>query len=235
MKERLAKKRKDYSVELVEAKPKVKQALAFARKAHEGQKRKYDGGDYIDHPIEVANILIKHGITDERTLIAAVLHDVIEDCHISADYIEQAYGKVTRLDLEALTVLKSEGNRKRRAELKISKPLSRGAVVVAVKVADIMSNISDVALHDPTFASVYIEEKKAALTAFRQTMLNGDDRYNKLIDAAFDTYSEALNQLALTVLAEENERVVDEAQSQAEIEAILFEQQIDELAELALF
>jgi (p)ppGpp synthase/HD superfamily hydrolase len=234
MKGKLAKQRADYKVELLTAKPKVEEALAFARQAHEGQTRRYDGRPYIEHPIEVANILIEHKIADERSLIAALLHDTLEDTDATVEGIQRWFGSVTALDVEALTV--KSGSRKYKRETKITGPISRGCVTVCVKIADIISNISDVALHDPKFASVYIEEKKEALERFKASgVLRNYPEGLDLLDTGFKTYSETLNQLALTVLAEENEREADEAASVAEIEAILHQQQIDEMADIALF
>lgn len=233
MKARLELKRKAYSVELVEAKPRVKQALGFARLAHAGQKRKYDGGDYIDHPIEVANILIAHKFLDEAYLVPAVLHDVLEDTHATEEQIQLNFGTLAARHVEALTV--KSGSRERKKQLKIDKAIAAGPIPVAVKIADIISNISDVALYDPEFASIYLEEKKEALDAFKASGQLVSDNHRALLKTAYDTYAEGLNQLALTVLAEENERVADEAQSQAEIESIIFDQQVDQMAEYALF
>lgn len=54
-------------------------ATVVAATAHCGQRRKYTNEPYIVHPLEVIQILMQHGITDEVILSAAVLHDVIED------------------------------------------------------------------------------------------------------------------------------------------------------------
>ena len=54
-------------------------ALDMAVSAHRGQKRS-NFKNYVCHPIEVANVLIQMGIEDENLIIAALLHDVIEDC-----------------------------------------------------------------------------------------------------------------------------------------------------------
>lgn len=55
-------------------------ALALARRLHEGQYRK-DGMPYIQHPLKVCSTLISYGVEDDATLGAALLHDVLEDCH----------------------------------------------------------------------------------------------------------------------------------------------------------
>lgn len=54
-------------------------ALQFASRKHASQRRKNGDIPYINHPIEVANILAQAGITDYNVLCAALLHDTIED------------------------------------------------------------------------------------------------------------------------------------------------------------
>ncbi|MCC8357903.1 MAG: HD domain-containing protein, partial [Oscillospiraceae bacterium] len=55
----------------------VRQAFDFAVTAHEGQKRK-DGSPYVTHTIAAAAIAAEMGLDDE-SIIAALLHDVLED------------------------------------------------------------------------------------------------------------------------------------------------------------
>ena len=56
----------------------VARALEFAKKAHEGHKRKYTGEPYVNHPIAVAKI-VASVTKDQEMLAAALLHDTIED------------------------------------------------------------------------------------------------------------------------------------------------------------
>lgn len=58
--------------------PLLKMAIKYAADKHTGQKRKNSKlEDYIIHPVEVMLLLFNHGVTDETTLIAAVLHDTL--------------------------------------------------------------------------------------------------------------------------------------------------------------
>jgi len=67
------------------------QAIAFAAQMHDGAFRKGTNIPYIVHPMEVAAIAAT--ITaDDAVLAAAVLHDVIEDCGVSADELEARFG-----------------------------------------------------------------------------------------------------------------------------------------------
>ncbi|MCK5498227.1 MAG: HD domain-containing protein, partial [Gammaproteobacteria bacterium] len=69
----------------------VFQAYEFSAKAHEGQQR-ISGEPYIHHPLEVAGILGEMHM-DHQTLMAAILHDVLEDTPIAKDDIRKKFGK----------------------------------------------------------------------------------------------------------------------------------------------
>ncbi|MGN0760914.1 MAG: HD domain-containing protein, partial [Christensenellales bacterium] len=69
---------------------KIEKAYYFAKVAHSGQKRQ-SGEDYFIHPSAVAEILVDLGL-DTDTIIAALLHDVIEDTEHSAEEIDQEFG-----------------------------------------------------------------------------------------------------------------------------------------------
>ena len=69
----------------------VMQAYEFAAKSHEGQQR-YSGEPYISHPVAVATILAELKL-DAQTLMAALLHDVIEDTGVPKDHIAALFGE----------------------------------------------------------------------------------------------------------------------------------------------
>ncbi len=76
-------------------------ALEFARTAHREQFRK-SGEPYIVHPVLVASIVA--AITgDEAMVIAALLHDVVEDTHITSEDVERDYGEDVARLVEGLT------------------------------------------------------------------------------------------------------------------------------------
>ena len=68
----------------------VKAAYEFAAKAHEGQQR-YSGEPYISHPVAVATLLAELKL-DAQTLMAALLHDVIEDTGVPKEKIAELFG-----------------------------------------------------------------------------------------------------------------------------------------------
>ena len=69
------------------------QAIAFAAQMHDGVFRKGTDIPYIVHPMEAAAIAATI-TTDDAVLAAAVLHDVIEDCGVSAEELEARFGSV---------------------------------------------------------------------------------------------------------------------------------------------
>src|ERR1044071_5228879 len=74
---------------------KINHALAFAAKHHDRQVRKGTRLPYLTHPANVAIILTRYG-RDEATVVAGILHDVIEDCvreAFTADMLGQRIGE----------------------------------------------------------------------------------------------------------------------------------------------
>ena len=70
-------------------------ALAFAAHKHRDQRRKDAvASPYINHPIALANVLANEGdVDDERVLIAAVLHDTVEDTETSEQELIREFGQ----------------------------------------------------------------------------------------------------------------------------------------------
>ena len=96
-------------------------AIQFATKAHEGQTRKYTGEPYIVHPLAVMEIVktVEH---TEEMLMAAVLHDTVEDCDVTLDQIAFNFGHVVADLVEELTYVSvpEDGNRAFRKGLENS-------------------------------------------------------------------------------------------------------------------
>lgn len=72
--------------------PEIEKAIAFALRAHEAQTRKESDMPYIVHPLAVALILARAGF-ENRVLIAAILHDVIEDTAVTSEELTEAFGR----------------------------------------------------------------------------------------------------------------------------------------------
>jgi GTP pyrophosphokinase/guanosine-3',5'-bis(diphosphate) 3'-pyrophosphohydrolase len=81
----------------------VERAVEFASRKHEGQRRK-TGEPYIVHPLWVANRLAEMNM-DTATVVAGVLHDVVEDTDTTVEEIEKLFGKEVALLVDGLTKL----------------------------------------------------------------------------------------------------------------------------------
>lgn len=81
----------------------VRQAYELGEKMHDGQTRK-SGEPYFNHPVAVAQMLAAIG-ADADTIIAALLHDTVEDTPLTLAEIEQPFGKAVALLVEGVTKL----------------------------------------------------------------------------------------------------------------------------------
>lgn len=97
-----------------ETKMMIEKAIKYATKAHEGQKRK-GGKDvpYITHPLAVAEILKSHGATAE-TIIAGILHDVVEDTPITLSDLAKEFGKGVATLVDYVSEVKTDDDEKKR-------------------------------------------------------------------------------------------------------------------------
>ncbi len=144
----------------------IDRAIAFAATAHAGQRRKYSSEPYITHTIEVANIVRAAGGSIEMQC-AAVLHDTIEDCDVTASDIAKEFGVGVAMMVAALT--DSEiGNRATRKRLSCERLVAVSGDVQTIKLADLISNTASITQHDPDFARVYLKEKVALLKAIQK-------------------------------------------------------------------
>jgi guanosine-3',5'-bis(diphosphate) 3'-pyrophosphohydrolase len=126
-------------------------AVQFAAGKHQTQRRKdADASPYINHPIEVAHLLSDiGGITDLTTLVAAVLHDTIEDTDTTPAELEAQFGRTVRKIVEEMTDDKTldKAVRKQR-QIEHAPSLSRRAKTI--KLADKIANLRDVVERPPT-------------------------------------------------------------------------------------
>ena len=146
----------------------IDEAHGFAAAAHLRQKRKYTGEPYHTHCFAVAALVRQH-TDDPSVVVAAVLHDTIEDTEVTCDDLARLFGeRVADLVLEVTNASRPEdGNRASRKgidRLHLAGSSPEGATI---KLADIIDNAGSIAAHDPTFARVYLEEKRAALEVLR--------------------------------------------------------------------
>lgn len=156
--------------------PDLHRAIAFAVEAHMGQDRKYTHIPYISHPINVMEI-VRTVSDDETMLIAAVLHDVVEDTEVSIEQIITEFGdRVGSLVADLTDVSKPEdGNREKRKSLDREHSANASASAQTIKLADIIHNAESILASDAHFAKVFMREAEvliAVLTAGNKQLQN---------------------------------------------------------------
>jgi (p)ppGpp synthase/HD superfamily hydrolase len=119
------------------------EALALAARAHSGQLRKGSDIPYIQHPVHVGIILLKHGFPEE-VVLAGVLHDVVEDTGVPLAELASRFGpEVARL-VAGVTEHKREGDAERpwrvRKEEQLHHLRQADALLAALKAADALHN-----------------------------------------------------------------------------------------------
>jgi len=128
----------------------VLDALAFAAHKHRDQRRKDAAASpYINHPIALANVLVREGAVSEPEVIAAaLLHDTVEDTQTSPGELRTAFGERVARIVEEVTDDKSLPKAERkRLQIEHAAAISREAKLV--KLADKICNLRDMADHPP--------------------------------------------------------------------------------------
>src|SRR5215210_4700703 len=125
-------------------------ALKFSANKHRNQRRKGESEPpYINHPIEVCEQLVRVGkVEDINILLAAVLHDTVEDTETSAEEIAGKFGKrVSEIVMEVTddkTLPKAE-----RKEKQVEHAPHLSTEAKQVKLSDKISNIREIAVDPP--------------------------------------------------------------------------------------
>jgi len=126
----------------------IAEAYQFAAKAHEGQQRS-SGDPFISHPFEVARILANMHM-DYQSIMAAMLHDVIEDTELDKATIAEKFGdEVAELvdGVSKLELINFESQAEAQAEnlRKMMLAMARDIRVILVKLADRLHNLRTLA------------------------------------------------------------------------------------------
>ncbi|MFQ3248326.1 MAG: guanosine-3',5'-bis(diphosphate) 3'-pyrophosphohydrolase [Glaciecola sp.] len=122
----------------------IQAAYVLARDAHDGQTRS-SGDPYITHPVAVAGILADMNL-DYETLMAALLHDVIEDTHYSKEDLSLAFGETVAELVEGVSKLdKLQFSSKQEAQAENFRKMLMAMVqdirVILIKLADRTHNM----------------------------------------------------------------------------------------------
>lgn len=125
--------------------PELLKALQFAAVKHQYDRRGgYDRLPYINHLIKVANGLVNRcGFTEDTLLLAAVLHDIVEDTDVTGEELAERFGhEVAAIVLELTDDMSLSYEARKQRQLETASQLSRGARII--RLADKASNIEDI-------------------------------------------------------------------------------------------
>ena len=154
---------------------KLVEAASFAAQRHTGHHRKGDAKEpYINHPLEVANLLANVGkVEDIDVLIAGILHDTVEDVGVKEKEIIERFGtRVAGFVMEVTDDKSLPKQERKRLQVEHAPHLSPEAK--QIKLADKISNITDITKSPPADWSLerrreYIEWGEAVAAGLRGT------------------------------------------------------------------
>jgi guanosine-3',5'-bis(diphosphate) 3'-pyrophosphohydrolase len=168
------------------------EAANFAAKKHKNQKRKgADGEPYINHPLEVANLLANVGkVEDYDVLIAALLHDTVEDTETTAEKIAELFGeKVGGLVMEVTDDKSLPKAERKQLQIEHAPHLSHGAKLI--KLGDKINNITDIMHNPPQDWSL---ERKREYVEWGENVVAGLRGANENLEKHFDEIAEKARQ-----------------------------------------
>ena len=162
-------------------------AIAFAAAKQRNQRRKDAAtSPFIDHPLQLARVLATKGkVTDIKTLMAAVLHDTVEDTEASYDELRERFGKGVADVVMEVTYDKGlpKAERKQR-QVAYAPYMSKWATLV--KLADKTCNLRDVANSPP---AGWPRRRKQDYSNWAKQVVDGlplvNDKLRRSFEAAF--------------------------------------------------
>lgn len=159
-------------------------AMKFSAEKHRDQRRKDEQeSPYINHPIEVANVLWTIGdVYDTTTIVAALLHDTIEDTNTTPEEIRSNFGEdVLALVLEVSDDKNLPKQERKRKQIDKAPSLSFGAK--QLKLADKICNVGDIANFPPKNWSW---QRRVDYLEWADSVIAGLRGVNEKLEAYFD-------------------------------------------------
>jgi guanosine-3',5'-bis(diphosphate) 3'-pyrophosphohydrolase len=161
-------------------------AIRFSAYKHRDQRRKdVPRSPYINHPIDVASVLWEvGGIRDSATLVAAVLHDTIEDTETTPDELRDLFSEeVLSLVLECTDDKNLPKQRRKQLQIEHAPHISKKAKLV--KLADKICNLRDLVQSPPHNWSL---KRKQEYALWSEKVVAGLRGSNAALEEKYDAY-----------------------------------------------
>jgi (p)ppGpp synthase/HD superfamily hydrolase len=159
-------------------------AAMFAARKHRMQRRKdAEASPYINHPLEVAAILAgEGGVTDVLTLVAAVLHDTLEDTETTPEELAATFGPAIRDVVQEVTDDKRlpKAERKTRQAAGAAQLTDRAKLI---RIADKIANVRDVTHHPPAHWDL---RRRLDYLLWTEAVVAGCRGVNPALEALYD-------------------------------------------------
>jgi GTP diphosphokinase / guanosine-3',5'-bis(diphosphate) 3'-diphosphatase len=162
---------------------KLLRATAFAAEKHRNQRRKdRDASPYINHPIALANVLAQAGVSDENVIIAALLHDTIEDTDTTFDELVGDFGsEIADIVLEVTDDKSLPKADRKRLQIEHAPTISDPAKLV--KLADKICNVRDMSSSPPHEWSI---ERRREYFDWARRVIDGLRGVHPKLESLFD-------------------------------------------------
>lgn len=162
----------------------VLKALSFAADKHRHQRRKgAEASPYINHPIDLANILWHEGkVTDAVVIAAAILHDTVEDTETDAEELKREFGQqIANIVMEVTDDTRLHPLERKQRQVDKAPHISHMAK--QVKLADKIGNLRDILVHPPEGWDI---ERKRRYFDWAQDVVRGLRGTNEGLETVFD-------------------------------------------------
>jgi guanosine-3',5'-bis(diphosphate) 3'-pyrophosphohydrolase len=163
-------------------------AIDFAAQKHRDQRRKGRAASpYINHPIAVVSILAEvGGIQDRTVLIAAILHDTIEDTDTTADELSHNFGEhISRLVQEVTDDKSLPKEKRKELQIKHAPGLSHEATLI--KLSDKIHNTGEIANDPPPDWPL---ERRLEYISWAESVIGNCPRVNRKLEQKFSSVIE---------------------------------------------
>ncbi|MHA1380402.1 MAG: HD domain-containing protein [Candidatus Helarchaeota archaeon] len=147
---------------------KINKAIKFAKEKHKNQRRKYGLREpYVEHPFRVV-IILKNYTDDEDTIIAAYLHDTIEDTKTTYNEILNEFGIRVANFVNELTSDKRKASEMGKAAYLVEKMNKMSGSAFLIKLCDRLDNVSGLSIESSDFVQRYVDETKRILNNLKR-------------------------------------------------------------------